>query len=423
MLSKVGTFQKTVTTTGLPISQPVTGVGFQPNVLFVMTGGNNSSVLDTWTASAANPGIQVGVAVDTGSGIVERSLAIADDDNASIATAVRHHANDKVINYISAGTAASNVVSQADLASFDSDGFTLSWTKQGSTVALIFGYLALQVPDADIDSFNTAATGSGAITALGFDPVALWLMAANGTTYQTTAPTADAFFGLGAAAKNSGQFAAALMADNPADPTNTSGAIRSDRIFVMPGSFTAPSTHSNQISLTSFDTDGLTYNVDNYSAARAVEVLTIGGVSAYAETFAKATGAAPASNARTGYGFTPKAAISLTVSAPASTSSSAHIRFSLGFSDGTTQVALTVFNTDALGTVNSHSVLSTSRVLGTVTTDSPIIASSASIALDADGVTYTWNPNDANAHEVSILALGDLATPPGGTWAQIINMA
>lgn len=403
MQAKAGVFAKT--TSAATVTQAITGVGFQPNIVVFYTVGATS--LDAWL-----PGIRMclGFAVDEGGTIKERAISAGVEDNAATSSSSRAIVNTKCI-FTHGGTAS--LLAAADMQSFDSDGFTLSWTSNDA-VARQIGYLALQVPSVAVRNFNTSATGSGTITGLGFDPTAVMMLATNVASYQTTVSTVDVFWAFGAAA-GSGQWATALMDDQGQATTNNNNLTRTDRIFSMPNSFAGAASSSNQIEFTSFDTGGITYNVTNHNAARAVEVILIGGVVAQAETFGKATAAAPTTNVRTGYGFQPKAALVTSTAHTTGTNSADHMRQTIGFSDGTNSVSGTLYNTDALADSNANSFVTTQKAIGISASNTDAIAAAADLSFQSDGMTFTWTRNDANAWEVSVLAFGDSETPKTGT--------
>lgn len=126
--AKVGNFAKT--TAAAPASQSVTGVGFQPgavllsNTLQVASTAVNSNAI--WSLSGGD---------DTN----ERAVAQVDLDAQATTDADSIWKNDKVALLTTDGPA---VYAEADLTSFDVDGFTLNWTTNAAQATELL-YLAL----------------------------------------------------------------------------------------------------------------------------------------------------------------------------------------------------------------------------------------------------------------------------------------
>lgn len=134
-----GTFQAKIgvetqkTSTG---TKATTGVGFQPKILVF---GSTQRVADsTVTADAF-------LTLGTGDGSSEAVMANTDHDNLGTTQTGKSYSNAKVLRHITVGSGASptiTTVSEADLSSLDSDGFTLDWTTADGTAREFF-YLGL----------------------------------------------------------------------------------------------------------------------------------------------------------------------------------------------------------------------------------------------------------------------------------------
>lgn len=117
---KVGSFTRDLTVASG--TQAVTGVGFNPRLCLFLAGTTSGSTL-------------LSVGVDTNSGYG----CLSDDTNTSAGTYVVNASYSILIN----GTASANYVGRT--ASFDTDGFTVTWVKNGApsgTVTVI--YLAIK---------------------------------------------------------------------------------------------------------------------------------------------------------------------------------------------------------------------------------------------------------------------------------------
>lgn len=117
----VGSFTRDMTTaTG---TQAVTGVGFQPSAIAFLAVQNNATgnMSAGWSAGSSD-----------NQGIIDRHVEGADTWTSSTLHCIQSNQGASV-NY------------QGKIDSFDSDGFTISWTKQGATTGtLTIKYLALR---------------------------------------------------------------------------------------------------------------------------------------------------------------------------------------------------------------------------------------------------------------------------------------
>lgn len=128
--AKVGSFSKD--TGAAPDPQSVTGVGFTPTG--VMLSSIHSAAA---TAPMANTSWGLGAVSAAGS---EKSIAVRDDD-AEATTDAQGYQNDFPLSLVDEVT-ASTLDAQFDFTSFDSDGFTGSWTTNDATASQVL-YLAL----------------------------------------------------------------------------------------------------------------------------------------------------------------------------------------------------------------------------------------------------------------------------------------
>ncbi|MGH9910337.1 MAG: S8 family serine peptidase, partial [Nitrososphaerales archaeon] len=149
LLVKEGTFTKT-TATG---NQNVTGIGFKPKALLLFT---------TRQATQGTTDIY-NLAFGFSNGSSSRSIGVQSNDNAATSNAGRAFGT-QALRILSSGTPT--VTAQANVTSFNSDGFTLNWTTNDSTASIIH-YIALggnATTNASVSSFvaNTT-TGNQAV--------------------------------------------------------------------------------------------------------------------------------------------------------------------------------------------------------------------------------------------------------------------
>ncbi|MGH9921164.1 MAG: hypothetical protein ACRD38_00270 [Nitrososphaerales archaeon] len=119
---KVGSFQIT-SGTG---NQPISGVGFQPVGLILMSDHSSSA---SPTTSEAHNRLVFGAAHTTGDSN-EGNIAVGDEDGADPSITARSNRQTKIMHLIDevATGSSSTIDLAADLASFDTDGFTLNKT-------------------------------------------------------------------------------------------------------------------------------------------------------------------------------------------------------------------------------------------------------------------------------------------------------
>lgn len=130
----VGTFSQPTTGTP-PFDDSVTGVGFQPTGLLLASFNNVAA-----TSIQDHNRISFGAAVSTTS---RGNMWSGDTDNVADSIAQSWQGNAKLIRLATEGFLGSNTNNaEADLKSFDSNGFTLTWTTRNDAVAREILYLA-----------------------------------------------------------------------------------------------------------------------------------------------------------------------------------------------------------------------------------------------------------------------------------------
>lgn len=139
-----GVFNKS-TSTSVPVSQSITGIGFQPDLLLL---SSIQAITDGNGRNQARRGLG---ATD---GTTEGCVTYSDRDGQSTSTTNRISKTSKA--FVKIDNNGQNIDAEADLASFDSDGFTLSWTTNDA-VATEVSYLALVPFSAVSVSLSTLA--------------------------------------------------------------------------------------------------------------------------------------------------------------------------------------------------------------------------------------------------------------------------
>ena len=235
----VGTFDLT---TGAS-DQAVTGVGFLPDALLLGCASTNVTEGQEDVAQ-----ISIGFASSTTARV---SMAGWSADGEPTSNTTRSMDTGAILQQIT-----SDVSFEIDLASFDSDGFTLGkTTKPGATTRI--GYIALNGISADVDTFTSAtSTGSQSITGVGFQPEVLLLLGSAETSIDAIGDTLS--FLVGGATGASSEGSARIADQDTQGTTNNLREMENDAISILRS--LADKSVSSKADFTSFDSDGFTLN-------------------------------------------------------------------------------------------------------------------------------------------------------------------
>ncbi|CCF85398.1 hypothetical protein [Nitrolancea hollandica] len=396
LLTKVGSF----TGGGSLGNQSVTGVGFQPKVLILWS--SNQTAINSWSDHAV-----AAIGMTTGpSNAYSVSAAIS----ASLGT--RTNASRRMAaKAISISDTSEQILSEADLVSFDADGFTLDWTNTDTNVHIM--YLALggdAVQSAKVVNWQMpTSTGNKVVTGVGFEPDFI-LNAWTNVTDTIPFSVAHAAFGLGAA-DGTNEWALNTLAIDDVTTTDTQrGQVTDASAFLVNTDLSV----GVKGSLTSFNPDGFTYNFTSVINAYQVITLALKGPAIQVGSFTKPTLSAPAGKdvATT---FDPKAVFLASVMNTAQAAPAAHWRVGLGASDGTNQRA--TLTTDR----NARAYFTSSGMAARLSTDNSAFekddndnkASEAVGTLSLGTGKFSLNfpsTNDATATEILYFTFGE-----GGT--------
>ncbi len=245
-------------------NRTITGVGFQPDLVFHLNGGTGL------TGSAPSSDIQAatGFGVMNGAGEQWSLATLAKDNIAPSATSRGQRTN---AGLVSAGLVGvwPEFSAIASLVAMNGDGFTLNFSAvSANNTAGQVASLALSGVGSKLGSFNkSTVTGSQTVTGVGFQPQAL-MLASWARTANTDAKD-DAISVLGASDGSAEGVSWFGDWDN-IDPTNTAGLDKTSKVF-------AKSTNNKVIDaeadLTSFGADGFTLNWTTNSDGEATQLL------------------------------------------------------------------------------------------------------------------------------------------------------
>ena len=162
--SKVGTFT-TNTVTG---NQAITGVGFQPKIVFIFA----------TQKTAAGASVDMSLCFGVGVSSTSRAYKAVADRDAQTTTEANTRSSNAGLFAIKTTSSPTVLTAAADLVTLDSDGFTFNLTTAPGT-GIFMGYLALggtDIANVATGVFNErTGTGSQAVTGVGFQPDAILL--------------------------------------------------------------------------------------------------------------------------------------------------------------------------------------------------------------------------------------------------------
>jgi hypothetical protein len=386
---KVGQFAKS--TGAATVAQAVTGVGFRPSLVILWTAGETADATfqaDNHQAIGATSGASE-------SGAISQSVR----DNTS-ATVAGHTAARVAAKALTLVHHDQTLRAECDLTSFDSDGFTLSWTTNNA-VATIVHYLALRDVRAKVHNFQlNTATGVQAITGIGFQPeLVIFLGPISGGAAAIPSVVTHSYWGLGAIDAAGEQFALTGIA---VDTSQTRS-----RYLTASSSFRG--LNEFNAVYVSMDADGYTFNLtenSSLSAARMIGV-AIRGCRVKIGTFAKATGGAPASQSVSGMVFAPGALVLVSNQHTPLDNNDGLRRGGFGAAAAGAGAESAAWALDAAATTNADKYGRTGRVFTKVNNATPAVDAEASLtSFDPSGFTLSWNPNDAVATQLAYVALG-----------------
>ncbi len=410
---KKGSFTKNSTATPPAQPQSVSGVGFQPKaVIFFYT---------RQTATGVAPSINGGWGFTSGPSN-ERAIATAALDaeaagNSGRAQSITHCI--VIANTVVLKTA------EAELTSFDADGFTLNWTLNEARADIIH-YVALggtDITNAVADHFAISAGTSppAQSVALGFQPDFVMVLAARSSGAE--AFSTEAYHSIGFATATARAAIGVQLEDSEA-ARDTCSWQRTDSVLLIPNTGAglddcpAPGGLLDTRFDIAFTSTGFDINkIANVLSGQLVHYLALKGGRYSVGSFPKdnVTAAPPdLDQAVAGVGFRPVGVMLASDNLPANLAIQAEGRISFGASDLATNGATWWHDRDALGppgSTDSNSRTSTNEIavhssgVGGATVD----AAGRLKSFDSGGFTLTWTANNTGAganHEILYAAFG-----------------
>lgn len=224
-------------------NQAITGVGFQPTAIIFFNHANATIP----PSGGSNLRASIGFAVSTS----QRGwVAIASDHSDPSSDSARQQRTDACICIISNRGV---VDGEADLVSFDADGFTVNWS---AAAARYIHFIALRGGQYAIGDFTTqTSTGNFAETGVGFQPAAIFALSFCNAASAVEVDHIE--LSMGVATSSTERFVAGCLEADAQGTTDTE-SYQDDGKLYQNYDFTP--TLEGEIDLVSFDADGLTMN-------------------------------------------------------------------------------------------------------------------------------------------------------------------
>lgn len=383
----------TNTSTG---NQSITGVGFQPKVVFFITTVNTS------VGNADSLIYGFGVAT---SSTARWSMSAASMDNLG-----GNSNDDRAFNSdecISVNVNAS-ILLEADFVSMDSDGFTINITTADATGRIV-GYLALGGSDLSVkvgtwDLPTTTGTGK-TVTGVGFQPSGM--LVGNTLSANTEGNVSSYIYMLSSVVSSSASWVNQIVGIDNVSPTQEERYWASSG-FIWRGSTSTP-TH--QASFTSFDSDGFTYNLTTTNANQPrMGYVAFAGINVAVGSFTQKT--STGTDAKTGVGFQPSAILfSGNQDTAASGTFQAEAKLHIGVATSTTErFAMSGSTANGVTNESANRRTVTNSTITIITDGTPTLDAEADLnSFDSDGFTLNYTTADTFARNISYLAFGAIS--------------
>ena len=337
------------------------------------------------------------------------SVTHANDNNETIMETINDFRNDRPI-FVRRHTSGV-VLAEADLVSFDADGFTINWITAYDSQLHFIVIGGADLSNAKVVNFTKAtATGNDAITGVGFSGDVVLLLGDLGVTPDTFELNYSPFFGM---AKSATERQCSNGFDKDGVPnSNTGRTQRTNRCIIQTDE---DGTVVAEVDFVSFDADGFTLdyltadgNASNYTA------LVLKGGTYVVDKFTGAT--STGNQVVTGVGIAPKMEIFGAFCDPVSGAVEDDFEFQLSVAvSSTDRRTLYVGSEDAQAVADSSHDRKDDRCfidkeVGSISTTD---AEADFVSQDADGFTWDWTVADSDAREILFLAMTDTPVPPG----------
>lgn len=396
--------------------QSITTPGFQPIAIICWTTGPGAA-----GSFSANFTGSMGFGTRRGGTTQAAGISYWLQDAVATTSVSRVYNNGSImLRVLSAETTTDYTVS---LSSFDSGGFTVTYSSAANANGDTFHYLVFggdDLTDANVllPTMNTTGT-SQAVGGMGFTPDVLFCLYSQSTTANTVA--SNGMFSIGVATSPSQYWAIATTAT---DGDTMASNMNWNRNMWTSACLASLTINANTIDglwdLDSFDIDGFTLGIPDNIATASTEAIFLGieGGVWEAGTKAKSTSTGDDTFTLANSSLTPRGVILVTNDQANENMDQANTGFMLGAgtsTDGTQEGCFGGAAPEAI-TTTCDRTHSTTRVIAQITGGaSPSIDSEADLTqLNQGNFVINWATNDGSSPLVGYLAFGDSPAAPGG---------
>jgi len=389
LLYNKGSFAKT--TGAAPVSQSITGVGFKPKaVIFFWT---------KQTATGLGNDIAVGYGFASGP-LAQRAIASAELNGP--ASAASRQSRTRCILIADAAQAPA-FRADAQLTSFDPDGFTLNWTTNAAPAeASIVHFIALgggDITSALASDFTpTLGAGSQGVTGVGFRPDFVMFLSTDQAAMDTTnTSVAQTSWGFASGPIAQGGIGLNFIPTGAVPPPGGQNHQRTDNAIVELTSTGAG--YTKLAALQSFDPDGFTINKAVSVDSTPVHFLALRGGRYKVGSFLSTTNmAVPVDQPVTGVGFQPAGLLLTSVGKNVNPGINTEAAASFAGADAIGQGTTWFHNNDCCTTARERTSTTSTMIFGG---GMVLNAEAVRKSLDPDGFTLTWTTQtNINPREV-----------------------
>jgi len=391
LLFNKGSFAKT--TGAAPVSQSITGVGFKPKaVIFFWT-------KQTTTGLGSESDIAVGYGFASGP-LAQRAIASAELNGP--ASAASRQSRTRCILIVDAAQAPA-FRADAQLTSFDPDGFTLNWTTNAAPAAAsIVHFIALgggDLTNALASDFTpTVGAGSQGVAGVGFRPDFVMFLSMDQAAMDTTnTSVAQTSWGLASGPTAQGGIGLNFIPTGAVPPPGGQNSQRTDNAIVELTSTGA--AYTKLAALQSFDSGGFTINKTISLDSTPIHFLALRGGRYKVGSFLSTTSMAiPVDQPVTGVGFQPAGLVLTSVGKNVNPGINTEAAASFAGADAISEGTTWFHNNDCCTTARERTSTTSTMIFGG---GMVLNAEAVRKSLDPDGFTLTWTTqNNVNPREV-----------------------
>jgi hypothetical protein len=400
-------------------------MGVQPVALILWTNGKTGT---TFTAN-----YMWGFGVTDGTNSRQASAGSQNNVGSNAGSQASRRGNSSVLQILQGTTSSGTVLAEATFTSWSSSDFRITWgTNNGGAYVyhyILIGGSAVSVQQmfwqAALSNTNDCCTG----TTTNFQP-SLVMDVQHGTgTGGSCTPCQEgaigAGFGFGVMDVGGNMWANSFLTIGNVKAKDTQRGQKSTGYFIY-GFNSSLTTQGYAVTCTTTPClyggppNGFRFNYTTDNLAELHAALALSNINFKVGSFAKcsSTGGCSNQNAISGLGFQPGAVIMTSVQETNAnlTNPIANSMYGFGASDGTHVASSALTDADCAGSNCTSSVWGIDSTtdafikvnnVGTSTT-APTVDARGAVAMNSDGFTVTWSPNDTATTEILYLALGPL---------------